>query len=362
MSKRDEYLTNLPQVDTNREIQTNSLDALNIFLPKDKFCLRDERIEDYGVDVSLEILEQGKATNFRAQIQLKGTRSLEPNKDGSYSLQVATNNLNYLLNNPISIYILYIEPKNEFRFVWARNEFQRLAEENPNWIKQETITLRLNDILDLAKLVEIKEQIIKQSSLNRELNETLVLAQTSNVLVEINPNTFEVTDKKAILNLINGFGINLVNEGYKKEIIEKINLLDSEDKEKPFVQIVKAYAEYCSGHYHTAKEIVVLLTVSSQELSEKNQQFVNWLESTCDYRLGEINSKEHTEKLREIAEKDDTEKFSSFRFHYIHRLLLSAGNLSRRKELLSQLRDEVKKLPQDELLDENILQFNYYMY
>ncbi|HEX8567667.1 MAG TPA: hypothetical protein VF648_18660 [Pyrinomonadaceae bacterium] len=41
--------------------------------------------------------------------------------------------------------------------------------------------------------------------------------------------------------------------------------------------------------------------------------------------------------------------------------MLSEGNLARRKELVTQLRDEVKKLPSGELLDENILQFNYHI-
>ena len=166
MSDRDSYLQNLPKVDENSEIQTNSLKALDSLLPSKEFCLRDERVEDYGVDVSLEVLENRLATNFRTQIQLKGTRSIKPGTDGSYRLQIKTSNLNYLLNNPISIYVLYIEPENEFRFVWARNEFQRLTEANPKWREQKTIELHFYDILDLASLNEIREQIIKQSSLN----------------------------------------------------------------------------------------------------------------------------------------------------------------------------------------------------
>ncbi len=360
MTIRDRFLENLPKSDENREIQTNSFDALNSFLPKNRLCLRDERIEDYGVDASLEILNDGTATNFRAQIQLKGTRSLEPNEDGSYSLQVDTSNLNYLLNNPISIYILYIEPKDEFRFVWARNEFQRFEEKNPEWIKQETITLRFNEILDSEKLEEIIDQIIKQSSLNRELNETLVLAQ-SNVLVEINPDTFEITDRKAILTLITNFGINLVNEGYGREVLEKINLLDSSDREKSSVLVVKVYAEYCSGHYRIAKDLISLLTISGQDLTEEDTLLVNWLEVTCDYRLGNINSKELIERLEAISKKDNAENFSAFRFNYIHTLLLGEENLIRRNELLNQLRDELKKISSDGTSDENVLLFNYHI-
>ncbi len=360
MTDRDGYLQNLPKVDENSEIQTNSLKALDSLLPSKEFCLRDERVEDYGVDVSLEVLKDGLATNFRTQIQLKGTRSIKPETDGSYRLQIKTSNLNYLLNNPISIYVLYIERENEFRFVRAGNEFQRLAETNPKWREQKTIELHFYDILDLASLNEIREQIIKQSSFIREINETLVLAQ-SNVLVEINPKTFEITDKKAILNLVADYGISLINEGYSKEILEKISVLDNEDKETSSVKTVKAYAEYYSGHYHTAKEIITLLEIGEQEISEDDQQIVDWLKSACDYRLGNITSEEHTEKLRTLAEKDDTQKFSSFRFDYIHRLLLNEGKTERRKELVDELRNEVKKIPKDDLLTENILQFSYYI-
>jgi hypothetical protein len=361
MTRKKSYLKNLPQVDSNSEIQTNSFKALTSLLPSDKFCLRDERIEDYGVDASLEIFDNGKATNFRAQIQLKGTRSIEFNNDGSFSLQVDTSNLNYLLNNPISLYILYLESNDEFRLVWARNEFQRLAEENPKWIEQQTITIRFNEILDLGKLNEIREQIINHSSLHRELTETLVLAQSSNILLEINSETFEITDKEVLLDLIEVLGINLVNEGFRREILDKINILDSEDKQKSSVVTVKAYAEYYSGRYHTAKETVSLLKLSGKEISADWLQILEWLESACDYRLGIINSEEHTERLGEIASNDEDEKFSSFRFDYIHRTLLSEVNLEKRNELSKRLREEIDKLPADESLNENIWQFKFYV-
>lgn len=359
MDRRDSYLSNLPKVDENSEIQENSLNALTNLLPTNQFCLRDERIRDYGVDASLEILENGNATNFRTQIQLKGTRSLKPNKDGSYSLQVDTHNLNYLLNASISIYILYIEPKKEFRFVWASTEFQRLAEVNPTWIEQGDITLRFTEILDLAKLDEIKEKIISRGVFGRNLNETLLMSESSNVVLEINSETFEITDKDEILNLINIQGINLVNEGFSEEILERINLLDSDDREKSFVKTVRAYAEYYLGHYRTAKEIISLLKISGQEIAQSNQQIIDWLDVSCDYRLGNIDSEQHIEKLKKIAEIDDIEKFSSNRFDYLHRLLLNEKKLIKRKELLKQLKEEVQKVSPDELLDENILQFKY---
>jgi Domain of unknown function (DUF4365) len=103
----------LPKVSRTHELQQLSLEALRAALPSDRFIIRDERIEDYGVDCSLEAKiapprgsqvaspvaeEKGPkttawATNLRAQAQVKGTESLEPNKaDEFVALPVATSN------------------------------------------------------------------------------------------------------------------------------------------------------------------------------------------------------------------------------------------------------------------------------
>jgi hypothetical protein len=92
------YIGPLPKVSRTHELQALSLEALRAaLLPSDRFIIRDERIEDYGVDCSLEAKiapprgsqvaspiaeEKGPkttawATNLRAQAQVKGTESLE---------------------------------------------------------------------------------------------------------------------------------------------------------------------------------------------------------------------------------------------------------------------------------------------
>jgi hypothetical protein len=56
---------------------------------------------------------------LRAQVQLKSTASSQVNEDGSVSVAVPSHNLNYLLNGPSPIYVLYIGPRHELRFAWA---------------------------------------------------------------------------------------------------------------------------------------------------------------------------------------------------------------------------------------------------
>jgi Domain of unknown function (DUF4365) len=344
MNKRDKYLINLPKSDDNDELQTNSIKALNIFLPTDKLHFRDERTDDKGVDGSLEVKEKGVFTNFRSPVQLKGTRSISPNKDGSYSLKdIKTSNLNYLLNNPISIYILYIEPKNEFRFIWAGNEFQRLAKENPNWMEQKTVTLHFKNILDSENLEQIRDQIIKQSSLNRDLNETLLLSQSSNVVVEIDPNTFEINDSKKNKEMLLTRGISYCLAGYSSEILEKINLLNSEDRKIPRVQIIKAIAEFEKRLFQRAKETLTILESNNTNLSEDDQLIKTFIKLHCNYETGKIEHIEFVKKLKELAERKHKLTPFNFRLNYLKNAINSESDLNNRRKLVDEFKKEVEK-------------------
>ena len=102
MSQDSENLGPLPKADHNAELQRRSIAVFQASLAPDKFVFRDERIDDAGVDGSLEVLVDGQYTNLRSQVQLKSTDSRDRNADGSVSVPVRVANLNYLLNGPSS--------------------------------------------------------------------------------------------------------------------------------------------------------------------------------------------------------------------------------------------------------------------
>ena len=120
-----------PKEDRPDELQQGSLLALKNALPGQLFLVRDERVDDKGVDLSLELKHDGSFLNIRGQLQMKGTDKQELNADGSFSYPVKTSNLHYLLNGLSPLYVVWIEPRNELRFVWARDEARRLHQENP---------------------------------------------------------------------------------------------------------------------------------------------------------------------------------------------------------------------------------------
>ena len=137
----------LPISDRQSELERLSLIALNTALPNDKFKVRDERTDDAGVDVSLELLIDGRSTNLRAQVQLKATDHPKINADASISHSVNTSNLNYLLNGSNPLYVLFVAPSKQLYFAWARDEAARLDKQNSKWMQQSTITLRFDALL-----------------------------------------------------------------------------------------------------------------------------------------------------------------------------------------------------------------------
>lgn len=107
----------LPKGDRSDDLQQESLTAFRVAMPSERFLFRDERTDDKGVDGSLELKVPAGFTNVRSQVQLKSTDAADLNVDGSLSLSVAVSNLNYLLNGPSPLYVVWIAPRKEFRYI-----------------------------------------------------------------------------------------------------------------------------------------------------------------------------------------------------------------------------------------------------
>src|SRR5260370_25809627 len=89
----------LQETDENARLQRESIKALNRLLAGlNDLIFRDERTEDYGVDGSFELNVAGRMTNFRAQVQMKASAHVKVTQAAYIPLEVATSNLNYLLN------------------------------------------------------------------------------------------------------------------------------------------------------------------------------------------------------------------------------------------------------------------------
>jgi Domain of unknown function (DUF4365) len=355
---------NLPNTDDNEELNQITIQKFGAILPTDLFQYRGE-FPDKGVDKWLEVKVKATSdnpkiaqshTNYRCQVQLKGTYGQKINKDGSVSLaDIDVSNLQYLLNFPTSIYFLYIEPRNEFRFVWTKGAQKSLNTQNPNWETQKTVTLRFYDILDAQKITEIHERIRKEGELHREVNNNLVFSDSQNVKFEVNSKTLEVTDLKKLAADIEQFGINFVNSGLGSQILEKIKLLEETSKR----QIIKAYAEFSLGRYQTAKDTIAIID-ESIELSDEDKQLSLFVENTCNLHTGKINMDQYQRALKEIHKLNpDSDVGTNLMINYLRQKVVKEVNLENRKKYLEEFRIAVKKIINGGVLKETECQLKW---
>lgn len=282
----------LPKSDDNAALQRASFKALYSLLQhQDDIVLRDERIEDYGVDATFELKVRGCMTNFRAQVQLKGTGSASPNKDGNVSLSVRTANLNYLLNGTSPIYLLFDAGRSEFWYVWAHDELRRLQAANPGWREQDSVTLRFTEHFTLAGLASIIKRALDEGQMNRRIRDSLARSTTSDpIVVRIDAASLDVTDPIQAQHILLASGRAIVAAGFPAEALRLLDLVDLRTKNLPRLQFVAGYAEYMLGKHYVALGHIRQAMVRAQELSKQENDFLGSLKDTCEFRVGLIDA------------------------------------------------------------------------
>lgn len=127
------------------------------------FIAREESKSDYGVDIVIEALtDNGKhPTNIRTHAQVKSSTK-KPNADGGYSYSVPFSNLNYLLNNPNSLYAFYSVNEEKLFYCTAENAYKTYGD-------TKNVTMRFTEVLDQNVVKNIHSQIIATSMSIRDL-------------------------------------------------------------------------------------------------------------------------------------------------------------------------------------------------
>ncbi len=340
------YSEQLPRADRNSELETLSMNALNSALPVDLFVFRDERINDVGVDGSLELKIDSRYANLRSQVQLKSTDSEATNKDGSVSVQVPVANLNYLLAGARSpLYVLFIAPRNELRFAWAADERMRISKINPGWATQKEISIRFSEILDVEAVGQIHERIQRESRLQRKITDTLSRASnTESVIIAINPETLKITDPIEAQQALLTSGSLIVSAGYPEQVRNLVRLLDVKTAQLPRILLVRAYAEYMLGRFKSADALLSEAKLSRTTLSDDDQQFLDFLSDGCDYRAGKISIHELAARI-DRKEQSHTGGFAiSYRAEQLrYKVILNPDPVSQ-TETLDELRLFVEKV------------------
>jgi hypothetical protein len=342
----------LPEGDRQDTLQQLSLKALRNCLPEDKFLFHDERGDDKGVDGALEAKVEVRVTktgggeevkplftNCRAQAQLKSTDKPKQNQDGSVSYPIETSNLNYLLNGPSPIYFLWIAPTNEVRYAWARDEWQRLDVETPDWKDQGTFTVRFRHILTQQAVDEIHERILKEARLARRINEVLARsAMSERVVVSIDPQTLQTTDPRQVYEWLNLSGMTIVSAGYGQQARAWVEVLNPNQQREARIQLVAAYAQASLGRNHEALGHLSAAALRRAEFSPADQQFLDYLRDACEYQTGRVDLQTYLRREEEWSQRQKGAAAVEHRLEVLRQERLRERDQGRRAALLAEMR------------------------
>lgn len=180
-----DYLNDLPIRHSNHEIQEAAeSEFYNAINQSDFFLIQQSDKRDYGTDYQIEVKNAGQMTNVRIHIQVKGTN--KPTlADSSVAISVARSNLNYLLQQPCSIYVCYHITSRRLLVRYADDILREYEHRDSEWRTQDQITIRFIDAFDHNFQQQIKKRalaIARGERNSRVLFSTISPADTAKYL------------------------------------------------------------------------------------------------------------------------------------------------------------------------------------
>lgn len=316
MKQYDFNNSNLPKVNPNEDLETISNNHFRPLLPVNKFEIRSETVRDKGIDFHIELKKEQSTgnsvyTNFRFAMQLKATESIEPNTDGSFSIQIYSSNINYLLNNGMpAFYVFYHKPSHEFYYENVNNFATELQKKDIDWDKKEKHSLRFTKILDTAAIEEIYHETFENGILLRQLNQFLKFPaaedKTNGVIIDANKVVYSVAEN---IDYIDKFGPDLINAHHFNFIIEIEQRSHPRNDVPPRFNLVCGIAYFQRGNLYKAMELLKLAQQKSESFEPEVQAMLTYTLLNAKFLLGIISKENFDEEVSKITEASDSGSF-----------------------------------------------------
>ncbi|MCY7297416.1 DUF4365 domain-containing protein [Alteromonas sp. a30] len=170
------HLDDFPTRDNNHEIQEQAETAFrNAVSDFGEFIIQKEDRKDYGTDFQLEVIKDGGVANIRIHVQVKGTNSKQLSNT-SVSLSVARTNLNYLLQQPNSIYVCFHVLTRRLLVRHVDDVLREYEHQGTNWRSQKSITVNFAQIFDTQFQNKLKKSSLEIAKMSR--NERILFTVT----------------------------------------------------------------------------------------------------------------------------------------------------------------------------------------
>lgn len=278
-----------------------------MIVPESMFIIRDHTDNDYGTDMSLElIMPSGYVTNFRSHVQLKSVKNGKLNKDNSFSYPAPIKTINYLINQPNSLFIIYLENKNLFLWEWvdAINQSIKTKGIDLYTADRKDIVYHFNQKLNKESFSQIYNHILTQSTIVRDvLNILNVNNDEQMIQFSIDAKESKVKSSKEAEEKLKKYGITLCNEEKYSYVSEWISLLPAASKRDAEVSLAVSYYMTHIGQYLNALNWLPKGKALT-DLEEKDILFVDFLNAEIRHTLGLVETNEYINELKRISEKN----------------------------------------------------------
>jgi len=293
----------LPEGSNKEELEQLSKDKLRPLLGIELFEIREETYRDKGLDLLIELKYKNKYTNFRFLVQLKSTETKKPNIDNSYSWQIDTSNIQYLLNGGLpAYYICYVKQTNLFYFRQLNDFISELSAKKEDWNKQDSHILRTSKLLETSTIAEIYEEVKKRCIATRELTEKLQISKRETVSKKVSiTSDYNITDETSIVELIERIGLVSINEGHSKDVIS-LNEKVSSDITSPLYNLTVGIASYYTSSLFEALTYFQKAVRFKEELSEELNDHLSYFDALVKYSIGFINQSEYQEIINSLKQ------------------------------------------------------------
>ncbi|KZS39510.1 hypothetical protein AWE51_25725 [Aquimarina aggregata] len=295
----------LPKSSEQEELEQLSKDKLRPLFDHKLFEVREETYRDKGIDLLIELKYKGNYTNFRFLVQLKATETKKPNVDGSYSWQIDTSNIQYLLNGgQPAYYICYVKEKNVFYYKQLNELVTEISSKNEDWNNQETHTLRISKKLDSSSISEIYNKVKTRCQLSRELIEKLDIKGKKNNSTKISiSDKHKITDEASIVRLVEKIGFTIINEGRSKEVV-LLNEKISNDIKSPLYNLIVGVAHYYTSHLFDSLAFFQKAKRQKNELSKDLAENLEYFDTIIKFSLGLIDEKKYQEIIDSLKDSE----------------------------------------------------------
>ena len=304
-----------PIVDESSERSEESvLKTKSFFKRKNNFLSREE-FPDYGVDLDIELLENGKVNGFKFAIQIKSVIKANFIKDNQFfSLAFLTSRLGYLMRRlpGYGIVVIYDDSSEILYFDYVEEIIFRIRSQRKSneWESQGTVKINIpvSNVITLDSVKGIYNRMYNRHISSRDI--LYLNAHTYNIPQPLHNDNESGPITDLTVNNLKLDGERLFNEQKFLELdllLEKISY--SELNSNHDLQLIAAMTFSEIGKIIDADYFIRKCENSISKFSKHNVDNIQLLRLRIDYILGRLSIEQYYEEIEKLIKSLTNEKY-----------------------------------------------------